>query len=162
MDGGRLHSFSGIDGGFVSAGVAAGAGGVLYGTTSLAGSGGDGTVYSLTPPDSGSAGAWAITILHAFTGSDGNSPAAGVTIGSGGVLYGTTTIGGASNDGLVYSFTGPPGGSTPYATLAIANDALFSTTNQWWSGGPGHRVRAALSKENGGPPRILEICDSQW
>jgi uncharacterized repeat protein (TIGR03803 family) len=141
-----LHSFSGIDGGFPSAGVVIGSGGVLYGTTSLVGSFGDGTVYSLTPPASGS-GAWTVDVLHTFSGSDGNSPAAPLVIGNFGVLYGTTTAGGASNLGTVFalappatsggswtgavlhSFTGAPvDGSAPYAGVVIGNGALFGTT----------------------------------
>ncbi|MGA2136483.1 MAG: choice-of-anchor tandem repeat GloVer-containing protein [Bryobacteraceae bacterium] len=143
-----LHSFTGADGAFPSAGVAIGSGGILYGTTSLAGSFGDGTAYALAPPVSGSGGAWTITVLHTFSGSDGNSPAAPLAIGSGGVLFGTTTAGGAANLGTVFallppattggaawtetvlhSFTGDPQeGSAPYAGLAIGNGALFGTT----------------------------------
>ena len=141
-----IHSFTGSDGGFISAGVAIGSGGVLYGTASLVGGSGDGTVYSLAPPLAGS-NAWTIDVLCAFSGSNGNSPAAGVTIGEGGVLYGTTTVGGASGNGVVFSltppsmaggswtekvlhsFTGSPEGSDPNAVLAIGgNGVLFGTT----------------------------------
>ena len=70
--------------------------GVLYGVTPLGGSTGNGTIYSLSPP-SESGGAWIETILHNFEASDdGNTPLAGVIVGPGGVLYGTTTGGGSS------------------------------------------------------------------
>jgi uncharacterized repeat protein (TIGR03803 family) len=70
--------------------------GVLYGVTPLGGSTGNGTIYSLSPP-SESGGAWIETILHNFGASDdGNTPLAGVIVGPGGVLYGTTTGGGSS------------------------------------------------------------------
>jgi len=141
-----VHSFSGFDGGFPSAGVVI-FGGVLYGTTSLVGSFGDGTVYSLTPPASASGGGWTINVLHNFSGHDGNSPAAPLVIGGGGVLFGTTTAGGAFGLGTVFalvppmtpggswvervlhSFTGTPNqGSAPYASVAISNGTLFGTT----------------------------------
>jgi hypothetical protein len=72
--------------------------GVLYGTagggdfTGVCGVGGCGVVFKLTPPAQGKT-AWTETVLHTFTGMDGTSPD-DVTLGSGGVLYGTTYIGG--------------------------------------------------------------------
>jgi len=75
------------------------------------------------------------------------NPQAGVVIGEGGVLYGTTTGGGTSGDGTVFSltppaspggawteavlhnFTGGPGGRIPAGSLAIGrNGVLFGTT----------------------------------
>jgi uncharacterized repeat protein (TIGR03803 family) len=49
----------------------------------------------------------------------GSNPEAGVAIGSGGVLYGTTTGGGPSGNGLVYSLTPPasPGGAWTHTVL---------------------------------------------
>jgi hypothetical protein len=72
-------------------GLAIGSGGVLYGTTYAGGT--VGQVYSLTPPASPDS-PWTFTVLHSFGGSDGAAPFSGVTIGAGGVLYGTTTLGG--------------------------------------------------------------------
>ena len=43
------------------------------------------------------------TLLHAFTGlADGCVPAAGLTLGQDGFLYGTTNSGGTSSSGTVY------------------------------------------------------------
>jgi uncharacterized repeat protein (TIGR03803 family) len=108
------------------AGVVIGSGGVLYGTATYGGTGscylGCGTVFSLTPPAS-SGGAWTEAVLHSFGGSDGSYPEASVVIGSGGVLYGTTTFGGSgpcSNGcGTVFSLTPPasPGGAWTEAVL---------------------------------------------
>src|ERR1700733_3382376 len=81
----------------VTKAVIIGHGGVLYGTTEGGGTSNNGTVFSLTPP--GSPGAsWTETALYSFTGSpnDGANPEAGVVIGGGGVLYGTTAGGGIS------------------------------------------------------------------
>jgi uncharacterized repeat protein (TIGR03803 family) len=100
-----LYTFTGTDV-FEPNAVAIGASGALYGTTQHSGaaSGPNGTVYSLTPPGT-PGGSWTITTLHSFTGSDGDgaNPQAGVLIGSGGVLYGTTAFGGTTA-GLCSSF----------------------------------------------------------
>lgn len=77
----------------------------LYGVTT-AGFGTYGMVYSLSPPAIAGSG-WTLTVLHSFTGgSDGGTPEGGLlTIG--GVLYGTTFIGGPSSCqcGTIYSLT---------------------------------------------------------
>jgi len=52
--------------------------------------------------------------LYSFKGQpDGSNPPAGVVIGEGGVLYGTTSFGGASNAGTVFQLKPPasPGGA---------------------------------------------------
>jgi len=59
-----------------------------------------GVVYRLSPHD----GTWKYTMLHAFTGSDGNGPN-GVTVGPDGNLYGTTVIGGQNNRGVAFEIT---------------------------------------------------------
>ena len=75
-------------------GVAIGPGGVLYGVTARGGASGYGTAFSLTPSKS-AGGAWTEAVLYNFTGgSDGGSPT-GLVIGTRGVLYGTTSYGGA-------------------------------------------------------------------
>ena len=50
-----------------------------------------------------------LTTLYNFQGAygDGGGPVAGVLIGSGGLLFGITTNGGAANDGTVFSLTPP-------------------------------------------------------
>src|SRR5579871_3611610 len=94
----------------VTIGVAPGGGLVLYGTTLFGGKEGYGTVYSLTPPTS-PGGAWTETNMLTFTGNNGVYPFAGVTIGPGGVLYGTTQHGGSGTCtlgcGTVFSLTPP-------------------------------------------------------
>ncbi|MGA2133346.1 MAG: choice-of-anchor tandem repeat GloVer-containing protein [Bryobacteraceae bacterium] len=111
-----IHTFRVANGSNPDSAVAIGSGGVLYGTTKGGGTAGNflcGTVFSLTPPATGSSSAWTESVLHDFNCSDGQHPVAPVVIGNGGVLYGATNIGGASNDGTVFALTPPatPGGS---------------------------------------------------
>jgi uncharacterized repeat protein (TIGR03803 family) len=110
-----LYTFPDGSGPYAFGGVVIGAGGVLYGMTQGANCG---TLFSLTPPTS-LGGPWTESTLYAFQGgSDGCGPAS-LVIGSGGVLYGTTSSGGSSNAGTVYSLTPPasPGGSWTEAVL---------------------------------------------
>jgi len=148
-----LHSFTGgNDGTNPHAGVAIGSGGVLYGTTAHGGSSCCGTVFSLAPPAS-PGGDWTETVLHDFTGgSDGTDPYAGVAIGSGGVLYGTTYAGGSLGAGTVFALTPPasPGDpwaetillnfsvAHPYGSVVIGNNGvLYSTTSAGGNSGNG-------------------------
>src|ERR1019366_3049068 len=90
-------------------GVAIGPGGGLYGTTEHGGAAGCGTVFTLKPPAS-SGGSWAEKTLYSFAcAPDGSEPQAGVVMGGGGVLYGTTRSGGTGNCpsgcGTVFSLT---------------------------------------------------------
>jgi uncharacterized repeat protein (TIGR03803 family) len=111
-----LHDFTGSDGANPWAGVVIAKGGVLYGTTHAGGTSNSGTVFRLMPPSS-PGGAWTERVLHDFAVRDGFNPAAGVVIGSGGVLYGTTSSSGPS--GTVFSLTPPaaPGGAWTEAEL---------------------------------------------
>jgi uncharacterized repeat protein (TIGR03803 family) len=117
-----LYAFTGVSGdGSNPVGVAIGRHGVLYGATASGGTAGFlGTVFLLRPPTAPGS-PWTETVLHSFTGSpsDGDSPGAGVVIGNGGVLYGTTLAGGTTNSGTVFSLRPPTsaGGSWTEAVL---------------------------------------------
>ena len=73
--------------------------GNFYGTTS-GGVSGLGTVFRMTPSG-------AVTVLHAFTGrpTDGANPMAALIEAADGTFYGTTSAGGASNNGTVFQLT---------------------------------------------------------
>ena len=94
------------------------------------------------------------SLLHTFTGGlDGSDPAAGVTIGPSGVLYGTATFGGTHDAGTVfklnqvnsswvfsplYEFTGASDGGFPFGGVTIGpNGALYGTTQQGGDEGDG-------------------------
>ena len=94
-----LHAFSGPDGVGPSGGLIFGNDGALYGTTSGGGAGNRGTVFRLDPVSQ------TLTTLHAFSGSDGSNPRAGLVLGQDGALYGTTATGGSGDCPL------PSGGS---------------------------------------------------
>jgi uncharacterized repeat protein (TIGR03803 family) len=129
-------SFDGTDGATPNAGLVLGPDGLLYGTTSSGGASANGEVFSLNPKTR------AITVLHSFNGSDGASPDAPLTLGPGGKYYGTTSVGGATNNGTVFSIT-PSGtftslhsfssgadGANPFgAGLTVGSDgALYGVT----------------------------------
>jgi uncharacterized repeat protein (TIGR03803 family) len=100
-----LHSFTGgKDGGLPTTTLMFDANGNLYGTTSAGGdSNGDGVVFKLTPR---SGGKWAESTVHRFgKGSDGSNPSYGLVSDKAGHLFGTTAIGGGSNQGVVFQIT---------------------------------------------------------
>jgi len=99
-----LYSFAGgTDGATPYAGVTFDAKGNLYGTTYSGGASSAGTVFQLSPS---SGGTWTESVLYSFTGgSDGANPEAGLIFDPSGNLYGATSYGGASADGVVYKLT---------------------------------------------------------
>jgi uncharacterized repeat protein (TIGR03803 family) len=94
-----LHSFNGNDGAVPDSGVIFDSAGNLYGTTSLGGASGAGVVFELAPDGHGG---WDETVLHSFSGQDGEEPVGGLIFDASGNLYGTTSFGGANNCGVVF------------------------------------------------------------
>jgi len=97
-----LYTFGGgPDGSYARYGVVLDTKGNLYGTTGV-GTGNSGVVFKLSPPAQ-KGGVWSETVLWTFTGNgDGADTTAGLAL-SGGVLYGTTSLGGQYSDGTVFS-----------------------------------------------------------
>ncbi len=137
-----LHDFGGGegDGAFPIGVLIPGANGVLYGTTSHGGTGcfgrGCGTVFALAPNGSGG---YTESVLYRFADTpDGAIPQAGVILHDG-VLYGTTSKGGANGHGaiysltlagqekVIYSFTGGVDGERPDAALFAYHGKLYGT-----------------------------------
>lgn len=109
-----LYSFGGNgtnDGARPVAGLIADASGTLYGTTSGSSGAGYGTVFKLTPRKDGT---YTESVLYTFGSgriTDGAVPYAPLVMGSAGVLYGTTTEGGAFAGGTVFKLTPASGGA---------------------------------------------------
>ncbi len=120
-----LHSFSGSDGAYPEAGVVLDAAGNLYGTTSLGGSANAGIVFKLTPVAKNT---WTYKVLYSFTGgTDGGNPWSTVVLDSAGNLYGTTTSGGASNQGVVYEVVNTTAAVEP-TSLTFGPQPLHTTS----------------------------------
>ncbi|MGA2738044.1 MAG: choice-of-anchor tandem repeat GloVer-containing protein [Bryobacteraceae bacterium] len=161
-----LYSFTGGADGAQPSGVALNSDGVIFGTTLIGGmtgclGPGCGTVFSLTPPASPGA-SWTRRTLYRFAGppNDGGRPQSGVLI-SGGLLYGTCSLGGQDNgtlasfgtvfslappagdvsgpwsEAILYNFLGPAGGidlpGIPMGLTLATNGVLYGVTQ---SGGP--------------------------
>jgi uncharacterized repeat protein (TIGR03803 family) len=95
------HDFDGTDGANPSSPLLTPDGvnsAMAYGTTSEAGPGGGGTVFAI-PTNTGTS---PVTTLHSFTGPDGSQPYGGLVRASDGLLYGTTSTGGANGKGTIY------------------------------------------------------------
>jgi hypothetical protein len=101
-----LYSFTGgADGGEPLGTLIMDKNGALYGTTpegGCPGHSGGGTVFKLTPSVIGPA--WSETVLHCFTGDNGDGcyPEGGAALDRQRVLYGTTMAGGTANLGTVW------------------------------------------------------------
>jgi uncharacterized repeat protein (TIGR03803 family) len=94
-----LYSFTGGADGRIPVGDLLRSGKTLYGAAARGGGGGDdGTVFKLDLQGN-------FTLLHDFTGApgDGAAPSGGLVKGKGGILYGTTTRGGAKDKGVIFS-----------------------------------------------------------
>jgi uncharacterized repeat protein (TIGR03803 family) len=101
-----LYSFTGfVDGDAPGSGLVFDSAGNLYGTTANGGVSGQGTVFKVSPNPGGR---WTETVLYSFEGNgfrDGQTPSAPVILDKTDNIYGTTSIGGADNRGIVFELT---------------------------------------------------------
>jgi uncharacterized repeat protein (TIGR03803 family) len=145
-----LYSFTGgADGSTPYGGLIRDGAGNLYGTTAFGGSttacntNGCGTVFKLDTTGHE-------TILHSFTGNDGEKPYAGVVRDKLGRLYGTTLVGGAHSYGTIFklettgketvlhSFSYSADGASPLSALLwCAAGNLCGTTGEGGASGGG-------------------------
>jgi uncharacterized repeat protein (TIGR03803 family) len=141
-----LHSFQipGLDGDRPLAGLAEGQNGLLYGLTSGDGANGYGAVFAMTP----SAG---LRTIYGFDGTHGGTPLSvpGLTLGSDGNFYGTTTVGGANGDGTIFSiatsgafadlhdFSGADGEDAITGLVQATSGVFYGTTPAGGANGDG-------------------------
>jgi uncharacterized repeat protein (TIGR03803 family) len=97
-----LFNFTDLNSGIDPSGLVLGTSGALFGTAADLGTADAGAVFELRPPAAG--GKWSETILHNFTGQngDGATPYGPLVIGENGAIYGTTSAGGAAGLGTVF------------------------------------------------------------
>jgi len=114
----ELHRFNCADGRNPVAPLLLGPDGALYGTTYYGGSNDLGLVFKLTPPTAGSS-KWVETVLHSFTGKDGENPIGQLVMDKAGAIYGVTENGGANLLGNVFKLTPPAKGKTEWTETEI-------------------------------------------
>jgi len=153
-----LYSFDGTDGSEPRGGLIMDGSGNLYGTTAIGGANGHGAVFEMVK----NSGAWSEQTLYAFSGgTDGDEPAAALTMDSNGVLFGTTYYGGGgscfsgilargcgtvfelvNNSGawseqILYRFDGPHGQFPLGGLIVDPQGNLWGTTSGGGSGTSG-------------------------
>jgi uncharacterized repeat protein (TIGR03803 family) len=138
----NLYIFAGSTNGiYPRATLVQGSDGYFYGTTSGGGQG-EGTVFKISSTGS-------LMTLHSFCDPffcfpnvEGENPYSGLTQGTDGYFYGTTTGGGTNQPATgtifkitsegtlttLYHFGGAPGGGAPYAGLVQGTDGYFYGT----------------------------------
>jgi uncharacterized repeat protein (TIGR03803 family) len=130
------RSFAFSDGASPQYGSLIGPAGTFYGTTAGGGANAYGTVFSVTQHGNEK-------VLYSFKGfaqGDGQSPLGGLVQGALGLLYGTTSGGGAAGNGtvfsvgtdgteqVVYAFKGGGDAAIPTASLIWLRHGLYGTT----------------------------------
>lgn len=98
-----VHRFGvGVDGAQPIGSVVFDSEGNFFGTTSLGGDLGNGTVFEGIHSPHG----WIENVIYSFTGgNDGTNPPAGVSVDAQGNVYGTTSFGGVYGFGVVYELS---------------------------------------------------------
>ncbi len=149
-------------------GVVQYADGNFYGTTGSGGTYGHGSVFKVTPSGT-------LTTLYSFCSQsgcpDGDTPVAGLVVANNGAFYGTTQLGGSTNNGTAFKITptgvftnlysfgtqvGYTDGFYPIAALVLgANGNLYGVTE----GGGQHGGGTFYSlKPAGGLTTLYSFC----
>jgi uncharacterized repeat protein (TIGR03803 family) len=161
-----LYSFTnGSDGGYPNANLVL-AGNTLYGTTESGGSSGNGTVFAVNTNGTGFTTLYSFTPIVASTGAntDGAEPTAGLVL-SDNTLYGTTSGGGTSGEGVVFavnidgsgftnlhSLNQTTDGGDPFAGVILSGNTLYGTAH---GGGAKDNGTVFSLSTNGGDFKVL-------
>jgi uncharacterized repeat protein (TIGR03803 family) len=120
-----LYSFTGNpDGAQPDAALVIGKDGALYGTTNVGGSSELGTVFRLSPA---TGVPWTETVIHNFTGPDGQYPTAAL-VSDGGSFYGATKFGG-TGAGTIFELA-PPANARGAWTETLLYSFVYSKDSQ--------------------------------
>jgi uncharacterized repeat protein (TIGR03803 family) len=139
-----LVNFDSADGADPTGSLIADANGDLFGTTNEGGPNDDGTVFEIVKTPTGYAST-PVTLVN-FNFADGASPRGSLIADANGDLFGTTSSGGANNEGTVFeivktpagyasnpvtlvNFDGLDGGDPLASLIADGNGDLFGTTS---------------------------------
>jgi uncharacterized repeat protein (TIGR03803 family) len=117
-----LYSFTGgTDGAYPFSALVRDIAGNLYGTTSAGGTDNDGVVFMLDPNGEE-------VVLHNFTGgTDGTNSLGGLLRDKSGNLFGTTSQGGSSNEGIVFEISASGAYSILHTFTGATNDGAYPT-----------------------------------
>jgi len=137
-------SFNGANGRNPYAELTPDGNGKFYGTTLYGGANNVGSIFEFDPTSGG------ISIRASFAGANGAQPKAALTPAGNGKFYGTTSYGGANNQGSIFEFDPSVGdialmasfdgasGANPTAALVQAGNGLFyGTANNGGANGAG-------------------------
>jgi uncharacterized repeat protein (TIGR03803 family) len=119
----RLYSFTAAsDGQWPRAALVEGKDGYFYGTTTIGGAYGSGTVFRMTPSGM-------LTTILSFDGFNGANPAAPLLQATDGNFYGTTPNGGAYGFGTVFKLSVPE----PSLTVVLSGTDVVLSWPSWAS-----------------------------
>lgn len=170
-----IYSFKGPpDAGRPYSGLTIDSDGNLYGTTQSGGANGIGAVYELVPLMDGG---WSESVIHSFSGDDGDYPWADVTIDQSGNVYGTTISGGTNGHGTVfvvtpsadgwtgkvlYSFKGGADHGEPAAGVFLdSSGILVGTLSDNGEGGAGAIFELTPSSDGTWQERLIHPCGAK-
>jgi len=144
-----LQNFRAMDdGAYPYGGLISDATGNLYGTTTMGGTGGGGTIFKLTP----SGGSWTFSTIYGLPGWGISGSFRNLVLDDAGNIFGTTHCDGDNNSGtvfklsptggswnytLLYTFTGGIDGQFTISNLVIKGGSLYGTTQYGGANGAG-------------------------
>ena len=161
-----LFTFQGVSGANPAAPLVADSKGNLYGTAPNGCAYNYGCVFKL----SHSGGTWTESVLYSFSGPDGATPGASVTLDAADNIYGTTSLGGDFNSGTAFKLTpstSGPWNETVLHSFGSGTDGYDPSELILASSGDIYGITqfggtASSGPDNGGTVYRLSFADGQW